>query len=214
VQTEAARVLVERQGLHALGGVTAPLHELMVWRKQTSHSETVSLPEGSVHVTVTLLDDFVSLGWLAYATCDRHHTGGWATSEGLMVVAPSWDFTSEDYRISLLAHEAQHFADYRRYPKLGSADLEYRAKLVELILAEVTLRELLESFDAQAQPDRSSPHAFASHWVLTRLREQLATGDLAAAPRSRLREAAQTLLRQHTEALAAMDAATVQSALP
>jgi hypothetical protein len=134
-QTEAARLLVERQGLRALGGVTSPLHELMVWRKQAAHTTTVALPEESINVSVFLLDDFVSFGWLGYATCDHHHTGGWATPEGLMVVSPSWDLSSEEYRVSLLAHEAQHFADYRRYPKLEGTDLEYRAKLVELILA-------------------------------------------------------------------------------
>ena len=131
-----------------------------------------------------------------------------------MVVSPSWDFTSENYRISLLAHEVQHFADYRRYPKLEAADLEYRAKLVELILAETMQRELLDAFAAQALPDRASPHAYASHWALARLREQLATGDLLAVPRSQLREAAETLLRQHTQSLVVNGAATAQTALP
>jgi hypothetical protein len=213
-QTEAARALVERQGLHALAGVTAPLHELMVWRKQTSRSETVLLPEQSIDVTVTLLDDFVSLGWLAHATCDRHHTGGWATREGLMVVAPSWDLSSEDYRVSLLAHEAQHFADIRRFPKLGSADLEYRAKLVELILAEQTQRELLLDFAAQAQPERASAHAYASHWLMKHLRARLATDDLAAVAPATLREAARALLHEHTQALSARGASAVETALP
>jgi hypothetical protein len=213
-QTEAARVLVERQNLRALSGVTAPLQELMIWRKQNSQTETVSLPEESIEVSVSLLDNFVSFGWLGYATCDRHHTGGWATPEGLMVVSPSWDLSSEKYRVSLLAHEAQHFADYRRYPKLGAADLEYRAKLVELILAETMQLELLESFLAQARPDRSSPHAYASHWLVTRLRKQLSTTDVAAAHRSELRDAARTLLLQHTRSLAESGATAVQTVLP
>jgi hypothetical protein len=214
VQTEAARVLVEREGLHALGGMTAPLHELMIWRKQTSRAETVSLPEESIEVSVSFLDDFVSYGWLGHATCDLTHTGGWATPEGLRVVSTSWDFTSEDFRISLLAHEAQHFADYRRYPKLEAADLEYRAKLVELILAQASQRKLLEAFAAQAQPDRASPHAYASHWVLARLGEHLATRDLPAVPTPQLRAAAQALLRQHTQSLIDSGAATVPTALP
>lgn len=213
-QAEAARVLVEREGLHALGGVTAPLHELMIWRKQTSRAETVLLPEESIEVSVSLLDDFVSYGWLGHATCDLTHTGGWATPEGLMVVSTSWDFTSEDFRISLLAHEAQHFADYRRYPKLAAADLEYRAKLVELTLAETTQHKLLEAFAAQAQPDRASPHAYASHWLLSRLGDRLATHDLQAVPGSQLRAAAQALLRQHTQSLVEGGAATVHTALP
>ena len=41
--------------------------------------------------------------------------------------------------ISYLAHESRHFEDYQLFPKLKSADLEYRAKLTELSMANETL---------------------------------------------------------------------------
>jgi hypothetical protein len=212
-QTKAALALVCGHGLHAWGGVTPPLHEFMLWRRQGVHAETVALPDGTIEVPVTRLEGFVSLGWLAYATCDRHHTGGWATANGLMVVTSAWDLSSEAYRVSLLAHEAQHFADLRRFPKLEAADLEFRAKLVELVLAERTQQELVEAFGAQARRGRASPHAHASHSLLVRLRARLGRADLAAAAPPVVRAAALAELRAHTQALQARGAAEVRTAL-
>ncbi len=213
-QAEAALALVRGHGLHALGGITPPLHEFMLWRRQSVAAETVALPDGTIDVPVTQLEGFVSLGWLAYATCDRHHTGGWATAHGLMVVTSAWDLSSEAYRVSLLAHEAQHFADLRRFPKLEAADLEFRAKLVELVLAERTQRDLVEAFSAEARPDRASPHAHASHWLLARLQARLGAADLAPVAPTALRAAALAELRAHTQALEARGAAEAHTALP
>ncbi len=51
---------VEAHGLHALLGRTAPLRELMLWRKQTVLERAVDLPGGREQVTVMLLDDFLA----------------------------------------------------------------------------------------------------------------------------------------------------------
>ena len=211
----AARA-IEAQGLFVLGGVTPPLQEFMLWRKQSAAVQTVVLPGGSVDVRVTLLDDFVSYGWAAWGTCDAAHTGGWATAEGgIMVVAPSWDLASESYRISLLAHESQHFSDYRRYPKLAAPDLEYRAKLVELMLAHDTQRSLLEKFSAEAARNRATPHPFASWWLIERLRGRLG-GDPMAADLSgdAVRQAAAAEFQAHSAVLDAKGPVTVETALP
>lgn len=205
--------LIERHGLHALGGVTPPLHELMLWRSQARQRETVALPGGSFDVTVFLLDGFASLGWAGWASCERSHTGGWTTSEGIMVVAPAWDRASEDYRVSLLAHEAQHFRDKRLYPKLAATDLEYRAKLVELALADETQGALLERFSAEAKRERALPHPFASYWVVRRLKERLGAQGWVGLSRRTVREAAAAELAAHGAALDARGAATVESAL-
>ena len=39
---------------------------------------------------------------------------------------------TENFEVSYLKHEAQHLADFQRFPGLPSAELEYRAKLTEL----------------------------------------------------------------------------------
>lgn len=132
-----------------------------------------------------------------------------------MVVASSWDLSSEGYRVSLLSHESQHFSDYKRYPKLAAPDLEYRAKLVELMLAHDTQRTLLAKFSAEAARNRATPHPFASWWLIERLHARLGS-DLLAADLSAdaVRQAAGAELAASNAALDARGAATVETALP
>src|SRR4029077_9164441 len=68
------------------------------------------------------------------------HTDGWATAMTLYAVRSAYDIESESFRVSYLAHEAQHFADYGRFPKLARPEREYRAKLTELAEAQATAR--------------------------------------------------------------------------
>lgn len=202
--TDRVARLLEAQGFFVLGGVTSPLRELMLWRQQTSTSTRVDLPDGPIQIKVTMLDDFQSLGWAAWAawaTCDRSHTGGWVTPQGMMVVRAAWDMDSEAYRVSLLAHEAQHFSDIRRYPRLSSADLEYRAKLVELALSLETQATLMQSFVVQARRDKSLPHAFASYWLVERLRARLGHLAWTKQPPSAVRQAALAELAAHSNLL-------------
>jgi hypothetical protein len=206
--------LLEAQGLFVLGGVTPPLRELMLWRQQTTTLTTVELPGGPIEVAVAMLDDFLSLGWAAWATCERSHTGGWATADGIMVVRAAWDLNGEAYRVSLLAHEAQHFSDLRRYPKLSSADLEYRAKLVELALAHDTQAALMEYFSIQARRDRTLPHQFASYWVVERLRSRTERQPWTGHFGSAVRQAALAELAAHSALLDERGAESVTTALP
>lgn len=205
---------LEAQGLFVLGGVTPPLRELMLWRQQTTGSTRVDLPDGPSQIEVTMLDDFQSLGWAAWATCERSHTGGWVTPQGMMVVRAAWVLDSEAYRVSLLAHEAQHFNDIRRYPKLSSADLEYRAKLGELALSLETQATLMQSFVVQARRDRALPHAFASYWLVERLQARLGHLARTKQPRSTVREAALAELAAHSSLLTDQGPGTVITALP
>lgn len=213
-RTEASVAFAEKRGWHALGGITAPLHEFLLWKDQATRREDVALPGGTVAVSVSMLDGFASLGWGAWGTCDVAHTGGWATTEGLMVVVPGWDLSSERYRVSLLAHESQHFADYPRFPKLAQTDLEYRAKLTELALAHTAQPDLLAMFSAGAKRDRSLPHPFAQWWVMKRIGDRLGSDDWKAWQPDDVRAAAAAELAAHTRLLDARGAVTVETALP
>jgi hypothetical protein len=211
---EAVVHLAETHGWHALGGFTSPLHDFMVWKTQVTHREHVELPEGAVDVNVTMLDGFANYGWGAWGTCDRAHTGGWTNEEGLFVVVPSWDLASEAYRVSLLAHEAQHFSDNVRFPKLAQTDLEYRAKLVELVRARETQASLLAAFAAGAKRDRALAHPFAEWWVMARLGQRLSAADWHTWDTGRVRAAAAAELRASTAQLQAKGAEIVETALP
>jgi hypothetical protein len=172
---------LEAQGYHALFGITRPLREFMLWRKQTDETYDIDLPGGREPVHVTMMDDFVSLGWLGYAICDYHHTGGWATPERLFAVRSAYDLDSESFKVSYLAHEGQHFSDYRRFPGLTQPDLEYRAKLVEISKARTSLYDLLAAFDADGADSRETPHPWADRQVIRNLSSKLLKGEPASA---------------------------------
>jgi hypothetical protein len=205
---------IESAGLHVLGGRTPPLFELMIWRTQIDTKERLSLPEGVLEAPVSLLDDFASGGWSSWASCDQTGTGGWTTSSRIMTVRSAWQLDSEAYRVSLLGHEAQHFSDKQRFPKLESSDLEFRAKLVELILADKSQADLLAKFTLRASRQRGLPHPFANFWVLEKLRERLHTQDLAQTAPEQIRGAALAELHAHTAALLRSGAAQAGTALP
>jgi hypothetical protein len=209
--TEALGAMLQAEGVHSIRGVTAPYYELMLWKAEDARRYTVELPESSQQVNVVLMSGFVLKGWLGFATCDKAHSGGWSTKDTLYCVQDSYDLNSEDFRVSYLAHEGQHFADLLRFPKLEQPELEYRAKLVELARAEDSLYSLLEAFTRQSGTNRESPHAFADLRVVQHLSKALFGDDSASRnptlwsgkSRGQIHQAALGLLRKSTETLQA-----------
>ena len=169
---------LEKDGIHAIMGTVSPHADLIAWRTQYEKEFEVSLPEGIVEVKVVMMDDFVSFGWIGFATLDRQTVGGWAKEKLLYAVASKYDFESEGFKVSYLAHEARHQLDFLRYPKIDEGDyepeLEYRAKLTELIMSRETTHKLIATFQRTAQFGREASHAHASHFVLKNIGEKLA----------------------------------------
>ena len=97
-----------------------------------------------------------------YLTFGRFGTGGWASPDGTInCVEQAYDFESERFLVSLLKHEAQHTVDMKQFPGIAPAELEYRAKLVELHYSGNL--ELLQGFLSAADESRASDaHAAAS----------------------------------------------------
>lgn len=189
---------IEKRGYFGLYGMTRPHLELMIWKKQKNKTYKVKLHDGVQKVEVVMMDDFKSLGWAAYATFGKSFTGGWATKEKLFCVKPAYNLKSEKYKVSYLKHEARHFADYKVFPKLKQPELEYRAKLTELIYADKTLYDLIEKFKTNGENSRVSPHAYANYHVYHNLKKIMskASGpiDLFRVPKKKINEAALTLL--------------------
>ena len=119
------------------------------------------------------MDDFITLGWEEYATLGRYYPGGWTTTKELYCVKSAYDLKSEKFLISYLAHESRHFADYKLFPKLTSADLEYRAKLTELSLANSSLYQLLDFFIGNANARSENGHSLADYCVIRDLSKSL-----------------------------------------
>jgi hypothetical protein len=196
---------IEGEGLHALTGKTEPFYELMIWKSQETKVYDVTLPEGSVNVKVVFLDRFASLGWAGFATCDVAHTGGWAKPDALFAVRSAYDLDSETFRVSYLAHEGQHFADYGKYPMLEQPELEYRAKLTEIVESSATTSNLLSKFATQGGDSRGVPHAFANRQVTMALR---------GVSLERVREAARGKLLESSAMLERMGARIAKRFLP
>ena len=73
----------------------------------------------------------------------------------------AYDFESERFLVSLLKHEAQHTVDMKRFPEITPAELEYRAKLVELHYSSDL--SLLQKFLSEANESKTNDaHAVAS----------------------------------------------------
>lgn len=156
-----------RGGFHFLGGKTGGFYGPYIWKTTENRSYEVELPGGTQTYTVNILDGFIMNSWLDYLSFGRVSTGGWADAEGMInCVKSSYDFNSEAFRVSLLKHEAQHARDLAHNPHMSSVELEYRAKLVELIYSRE--RNLLVPFAREADPsEEGSSHSAAAHRIVS-----------------------------------------------
>ncbi|MCB0410998.1 MAG: hypothetical protein KDD22_00630 [Bdellovibrionales bacterium] len=207
---------LKTRGIHGIFGMTKPHLELMIWKKEENKKYQIPLHDGPEEVEVVLMSDFLSMGWSHYATFGRHYSGGWATKEKLFCVAPAYDLNSESFKVSYLAHEGRHFSDYKKFPVLEQPELEYRAKLTELMMADSTIQELLEKFRAGGENSRKSPHAFANYRVYHDLKDRLAKkdiGNIVAAPPQLVKSISEKLLNENTDALRQKGSKTVKSIL-
>ncbi len=206
------RAALEHEGLHALTGRTWPLLDLMIWAREDTTRHAVDLTDATVRVEVVFVRDFLASGWTEWATFGRSSTGGWATRERLFCLADSYDLESESFRVGYLAHEGRHFADYAKFPALLQPDLEYRAKLTEVALADSTLRGTLAHFTGAAAFDRAAPHSWAAACLVRDLGERLGPGaPWSEVPAEAVRSAARAALEAHTARLVAAGADTCRA---
>jgi hypothetical protein len=206
--TRRLQGFLETRGLYAATGRTGAFLDLLVHARETEVHYPVTTPEDTLVVKVIFMDSVLSNGWEGFATFDTYYPGGWATSDALYCAQASYDTTSEQFHVSYLAHEGKHFADYKRFPKLQGPDLEYRAKLVELAIADRSLQGLLTFFLRNSGTDEGNPHAFANRCVMRDLARKLHGKELvddpkawAQLPRERVNGAARALLVKNTAAL-------------
>jgi hypothetical protein len=204
VEDEIKREALKR-GFYILLGRTQPLRELMVWKRLTVEQRQVNLPGGPQSVRVSYLDDFLLRGWGYYATCKRRSAGGWATDDGLFAVVPAYEsLDDETFSVRFLAHESQHFADKKTFPSLESWELEYRAKLVELSLADRSQTSTLQLICENRTESKASSHGYADLRVVDDVAAHLGRrpGDLCEnqiATGQTLRDAAKAVLLEDSK---------------
>lgn len=198
----------QQKGYYFLGGVTAPYRGPYIWKNMEKKVYQVDLPHSTQEVTVYLMSDFLLHSWLHFATFGARATGGWAKEDGLYCVYERYKKGVEgpDFQITFLKHEAQHLSDYQRFPNLTGKDLEYRAKLVELIYDPSPKR--LGKFMLDAKNDPTLPHPYASYLLLKNLSKKIfQIEDMEKTIRWKkikpllISETARELYDQHTEQL-------------
>ena len=190
---ERLQAVFEAEGYHALFGKTQGYYGPYVWRETVPTVYQVELPGGTAEYTVNILKGFVFRSWMDYLTFGRYGTGGWASPDGTInCIEQAYDFESERFLVSLLKHEAQHTVDMKQFPGITPAELEYRAKLVELHYSGNL--GLLQKFLSEADESRTGDsHAMAS----ARIKREFADTDQRSLPCVQAR--ALELLHAHTD---------------
>ena len=173
-QNQLVKLFMNR-GLHFMGGKSSGYYGPYIWRTTETVSYDVELPDDIQAYTAKLLDGFITRSWIDYLSFGEIGPGGWADGDGYInCVKSAWDFESESFRVSLLKHEAQHTRDLEMNKDMSSEDLEYRAKLVELIYSSE--RNLLQAFAQEADDsDASNGHAMAAHRIVKGFANALGT---------------------------------------
>lgn len=158
--------IFKHKGFHFLGGKTSGYYGPYIWKSIETKIFEVELPKGNQSYRVDLLDGFVTKSWLDYLSFGEIGTGGWTNGDGIInCIKSSYDFDSENFKVSLLKHEAQHARDLSILKNISTEELEYRAKLVEMIYSKE--RNLLETFSNEADESaKNNSHSLASNRIV------------------------------------------------
>ena len=180
---EKLKFVFEVFGFVAIFGKTQGYYGPYVWRETAPTVYSVELPGGTAEYTVNILRGFVFRSWMDYLTFGRFGTNGWASPDGTInCIEQAYNFESEKFLVSLLKHEAQHTVDMKRFPGITPAELEYRAKLVELHYSHDP--GLLQKFLAEAEEGRAGDSYAAAS---TRIRRGFAGSEQAELARIQAR---------------------------
>lgn len=201
---EMAGTAFRRKSLYALMGRTSGYYGPYIWRAEELRHYAVELPEGTQDYAVKFLDGFIMKSWLDYISFGEIGTGGWSSGGLIHCVRAAYDLESEDFQVSLLKHEAQHSMDQARYKDITSEELEYRAKLVELIYSRE--RRMLERFVIQADAARAdNGHGLAAEHIVRGFESRLKKdrGRLAGLLIETVQAVSQSLFAESSEEMAA-----------
>ena len=191
--TEKLQSVFETNGYHALFGKTQGYYGPYIWKETVPTVYCVELPGGTAEYTVNILKGFVFRSWMDYLTFGMRGTRGWTSPDGTInCIEQAYDLKSERFLVSLLKHEAQHTIDMKQFPGIIPAELEYRAKLVELYYSS-DLGLLQEFLSAADESKLSDGHALASAKL------KLEFADVEQTNLSIIHARALELLHEHTK---------------
>lgn len=167
---------VKKQGYFFVGDYTSGYLGPYIWKNNTIEDYIVELPFENVQLSLCMMDNFIMKSWLSYISFNAIGTGGWVSGyeKKIFCVKNIYeDFIDKPiFTISLLKHEAQHICDRKKYRFMSSKDLEYRAKLVELVYYP-NIKKFIEFFYEASDKDKRNTHCYASYWVVANLSKKI-----------------------------------------
>lgn len=189
--------LFRSKGFYFMGGKTSGYYGPYIWKSSETKNYEVELPKGIKEYKVILLDEFVMKGWIDYLSFGKISPGGWTDGDGIInCIKSSYDFNDESFIVSLLKHEAQHAMDLSNCKDMSSEDLEYRAKLVELIYSKE--RNLLKQFALEADnSNNANGHSLASNRITEEFNKKLGNhAELIKLPMPQIQSIARELFEE------------------
>ncbi|MDP5094057.1 MAG: hypothetical protein NWQ17_12155 [Polaribacter sp.] len=175
------RKIIEKEGFKVDFKFRNGFQELFIWNKESTKKYEVILPKETVKTTVVFIESYHINGYDDFATFGDSQVGGWAIKESatLFCNKGTYNLDSEKFEVSYLKHESLHFTDLNNYPNLSAADLEYRAKVIELMYCtKETIYDNIGLFISGAnKTDRNNSHPYANYVLIQNLSKMLFNSD-------------------------------------
>ena len=175
------RDIIKKEGFKTKFLYRNGFQDLLIWDKESTKKYEVTLPKDTIYTTVVFIESFHLNSYQDYATFGYSQVGGWAMKESATLYCnkKDYDLNSEKFKISYLKHESLHFTDLNKYPNLSITDLEYRAKIVELMhCTEKTIyARIAEFLNGANSSDRSHSHPYANYSIIKNLSKILFNSD-------------------------------------
>ena len=169
--------IIENEGFKTRFLYRNGFQEIIIWDKETINEYEVILPKDTIMTKVIFMENYHLNGYDNYASMGSSQVGGWATKEdaSLHCNKGEYDLSSEKFKVSYLKHESIHFTDLNDYPNLSSADLEYRAKVIELMYCtENTIQDrIIEFINGADSTERTHSHPYANYSIIQHLSQIL-----------------------------------------
>jgi len=167
--------LLRYYGYYSQIGRTGNIMDLFIWTNQSNETYPININDSMVNVHVVFIDSIITLGWEEYATFGHLYPRGWTKSgsDSLYCVKKDYDVNSENFKVSFLAHEAQHLTDAKMYSGFTRWTAEYRAKLSELSMAENGVYNLINFFIQDSKNDSRLTHPYAEYRVIIDLSKEI-----------------------------------------
>lgn len=173
--------VIEKEGFKVDFKFRNGFQEIFIWDKESIQKYDVILPKETVQTSVVFIESYHINGYDDFATIGDSQVGGWAEQETatLFCNKGAYDLDSEKFEISYLKHESLHFTDLNNYPNLSPADLEYRAKVIELMYCtEETIYDRISEFVLGAnKSDRENSHPYANYVLIQNLSKLIFSSD-------------------------------------